>query len=234
MRITGWLLLAAFCTPARADEIAVHQFDDAAWVQQPTPPESIDQRLEQAATQYAPHAPVPRIALFDIAFPASAEEYRATGGVAVVWVTALSQDTQELPPKRVYAVTHGMREALAPIHAMSLSHPRNEEVARVLGTSRWDGLYLFPLRLLEAGTTLTMDFATHRDGFELGRLSAEDGERLGYPLAPIPGKPGKPATRQHILDLIAREYPGLMTRPASSRGPQDAAKPAATDASGAR
>jgi hypothetical protein len=47
-------------------------------------PETVNGRVRAAANDYRQYAPVPRIALFDIAYPASASEYRAVGGYAVL------------------------------------------------------------------------------------------------------------------------------------------------------
>jgi hypothetical protein len=70
--------------------------------QHPVSPQVIEDRIASAAIQYQAYRPIPRIALFDIAFPANAEEYRSLSGYGVVVVSAVTQAVDELPPSRVF------------------------------------------------------------------------------------------------------------------------------------
>src|SRR5438094_611315 len=63
---------------------------------------ALDGRLSQAAAQYRSYAPVPRIAFYDIAFPKDCGELAATDQQAVLVVTAVVQDSTELPPASIY------------------------------------------------------------------------------------------------------------------------------------
>src|SRR5438552_2346230 len=63
---------------------------------------ALDGRLSQAAMQYRSYAPVPRIAFYDIAFPKDCAEFATMSGHAVLVVTAVVQDSAELPPARIY------------------------------------------------------------------------------------------------------------------------------------
>src|SRR5256886_13442132 len=63
---------------------------------------ALDGRLSQAAMQYRSYAPVPRIAFYDIAFPKDCAEFATMSGHAVLVVTAVVQDSADLPPARIY------------------------------------------------------------------------------------------------------------------------------------
>ena len=71
-----------------------------AWRDKPATPARMNQRIEEAAVRYQSNAPIPRVVLYDIAYPHDAEEYAALDGHAVMLTTALSQERAELPLKK--------------------------------------------------------------------------------------------------------------------------------------
>ena len=212
MRIIGLLLIAALLGACASTDDTVHLLGTSSWAQTPVPSKVMNQRLEDAADEYAPHAPVPRVALFDIAFPSSASEFKASGGAGVLLLTALSQDKNELPPKRLYVTWRGEEHTLEQIYSAVNLPTQSPRVAEVLGPNRWDGLYLFPVRLMDDGAVLTIDFAANRTGFGFGQFSAAERETLGYDLGATTASSNDTSARDAIMGLVAREYPGFVNR----------------------
>lgn len=211
MRIIGLLLTTALLGACATSGNNVHLLGSRSWAEEPVPPEAMNERLLSAAAEYQTHAPVPRIALFDIAFPSSEEEFKSTGGYGVLLLTALSQDKNELPPKRLYVSWRGEEHVLDQIYSTS-SQPPQSRVTEVLGENRWDGLYLFPVHLMDDGAVLTLDFAVNRSGFVFGRFFAAERDGLGYDLVSTNVSPNDKAVRDSIMGLVAREYPGFVGR----------------------
>lgn len=207
-----FLLLLSASAPAQNEKKLGygHVTEESGWTEAPTASDTMHQRLEEAASDYAQYAPVPRIGFFDIAFPGSPSEFRATGGTGVMLVTVLSQDADELPAKRVYVSMDGEEYTLRLISVARTPPAPTGRVAQVLGPHRWDALYAFPVALMRDGATVTMDFAIRRAGFELGDLATQDDGYLGYPtpagVAPVDDVSGEAA----LHALIAREYPGFL------------------------
>jgi hypothetical protein len=189
----------------------IHVTGERAWAKVPTIPEGMKQRVEASAIEFQAHAPVPRIALFDIAFPATAAEFQSTGGYAVLLLTALSQEKVELPPRRLYVALDGKQHALELISTVSAYSEASPLVASVLGSNRWDALYGFPVYLMQDGAQLTMDFSANRDGFVLGTFSTADRDVLGYEV-PDGGASVTGQASDSIMEMVAREYPGFLSR----------------------
>jgi hypothetical protein len=202
-------LLVGACTSADRN---LHVEGTRSWAALPTLPESMTQRIEEAATEYQENAPVPRIGLFDIAFPASSSELTDTGGYGVLLITVLSQDRSELPPKRIYVSLGGKQQVLELISATQSPQKPSPNIERVLGANRWDALYRFPVYLMQDGATLSMDFAKNRDAFDLGTFSTQEREELGYgPLGE--NAPSNTSLQSDALTkMVEREYPGFMSR----------------------
>jgi hypothetical protein len=72
--------------------------------QQSVTPEVIGKRLEDSAerTRKSSAKGAPRTAIIDFAWPQDEAEYRALGKYILVFVSAVSQEADELPLKRVY------------------------------------------------------------------------------------------------------------------------------------
>jgi len=168
-------------------------------------------RISDAAKEFAAHAPVPRIALYDMAAPASDSELAAMKGYAVLLVAAVSQDPDELPPKRLVGVSGNAETPLVLIGGSTVVDDRDPSVTKVLGRYRWYGLYLFPIYLLHDGNDLAIDFAAHRKGFVLGRFSNADMAELHYG-HPAVDPPVDVPDHNVVMKLIAREFPGFLSR----------------------
>ncbi len=95
------IALAALSSAAWA-QAPLHLETDAGWSHGAVSNAALDARLAAAALQYRSYAPVPRIAFFDLAYPKDSTEAAAMHGYAVLVVTAVVQDSTELPLPHVY------------------------------------------------------------------------------------------------------------------------------------
>src|SRR5256886_9523486 len=100
-RSDACVAFVALTASARA-QAPVHVESDAGWSHGSVSNGALDARLAAAARQYRSYAPVPRIAFFDLAYPKDSTEAAAMNGYAVLVVTAVVQDSTELPLPRVY------------------------------------------------------------------------------------------------------------------------------------
>ena len=65
--------------------------------------EDLDQQLHDMAAEYGPqYGSVPRVALFDVAYPSTPAEDSALNRNALLLVTVVTQDAGELPLERIY------------------------------------------------------------------------------------------------------------------------------------
>lgn len=178
---------------------------------QPVSPATMNSRIERAATEYRQYAPIPRVGLYDIAYPANATEYNLMDGYAVMLVTVLSQRADELPPKRVFLKVRSKTVELRLISSVFFDGDPGKAVAEVFGRNRWDGLYLLPAYLRREAQGIMMDFARNRDGFQIGRFPEQDPEEVkDVPVTkPAVGRPNADA----LARLVAREFPGFIMKP---------------------
>lgn len=169
----------------------------------------MNQRIEDMANQYMEYAPVPRGVMYDIAFPVDAEEFEKMEGFAVLRVVALSQNKIELPLTEIYITVDEETKPLTMIADWESTVPKAYLSNEVFGPYRWDGFYLLPIYYYMHGSSLKVDFAKNRDGFEVSDLSDP------FPLADFDLEITKPTENNSpdpmiIFQFIAREYPGTL------------------------
>ena len=182
-----------------------HREHNLGWANRAVTNTALDGRLSQAAMQYRSYAPVPRIAFYDIAFPKDCAEFASMSGHAVLVVTAVVQDSTELPA-RIYLGSGPAGTDLLRIGGVQ-SRVASADVRATFGQFRVDALYLLPSRLKVGARDVLMDFAAHRQGFRLAQLSGQ----VPKPLAACP----EADTRSQLpadsvlWALVRREYPDL-------------------------
>jgi hypothetical protein len=211
IRIGLIVLAALLLAPNSSGAVGeYHLVQRSTWAGEPTVPESMALRVEAAANQYQQYGSVPRVALFDIAYPLSDAELKSMGGYGVLLLTVLSHDATELPPKRLYGVISGVEIPLPLITATTSPTRQTARVSKVLGAHRWDALYLFPIYLLQDSAQIKVDFAANRAGFVLGAFSSAEQSNLGYSnfifKPPQDVSPPSPV----VTGLVAREFPGFL------------------------
>jgi len=135
-------------------------------------PEIIAGRLENSAAKALGLSATgaARTAIIDFAWPQDEAEYNALGKYIVVFVSAVSQQADELPLKRVY-VDNGSREiTLEKIASIHRDVPRSSPIYAPLGPYREDSFYLAPAGSMMRKGSVLVDFATRRSGFRLYEL----------------------------------------------------------------
>jgi uncharacterized protein DUF2314 len=176
------------------------------WKNQPATPARMVQRIEEAAVQYAAHAPIPRIVLYDIGYPHGDQEYAALDGNAVILLTAVSQDRDELPLQRVYAVSEGKQIELQLIKVVLAElTTADSAVTKTFGRFRADALYLLPMSLRIKNCDLLVDFQRNRLAFKVATLGTPLPDDLNKLMQT---KSSGAGLSQNALEVfIKREYP---------------------------
>jgi Uncharacterized protein conserved in bacteria (DUF2314) len=186
-----------------------HIEQPSAWRNQPVTPARMSERIEAAAVQYAAHAPIPRIALFDIGYPSSEQEYAALDGNAVILFTAISQNRDELPLQRVYVSADGKEVELKLIKVVLAELPASDSVSsKTFGRFRADALYLLPVSLRNKTGDLLIDFQANRKAFKVTTLGEPLPEKLSWMTR---AKSSGASPSQSALEtFIKREYPSFL------------------------
>jgi hypothetical protein len=204
-RILCILATVSLCAGyAAASTAQVHVETTQGFTSAPISNAAIDSRLVAGAAQYRRFAPIPRLALYDIVLPRDSAEAAGLGGNAVLVVTALVQDSSELPLKRVYVATPSGTLELASEGAV-VSYVTDTLVRTTFGRFRMDAVFLLPLRARAAAGDLLADFSAHRQAFRLAQFASvpESLTRLGQ----LPAASPPPSAT--LWAFIRREYPDL-------------------------
>jgi hypothetical protein len=202
------IAFAALSAAARA-QAPTHLESAAGWSHGPVSNAALDTRLAAAARQYRSYAPVPRIAFFDLAYPKDSTEAVAMNGYAVLVVTAVVQDSTELPPPRVYVRSvSGDRELPLVARIASWLPATDTTVRPTFGRFRFDATYLLPIAARTSQGDLLLDFAIHRQGFRLVHFAGDVPEpvrRLRFT-----GPSLEQPAASTVWALVQREYPDLV------------------------
>ena len=184
-----------------------HVTSASVWRNRPVTPAAMNERIEEAAIKYAANAPIPRIVLYDIGFPDGEKEYATLDGNAVMLLTAISQNREELPLQRVYVFSEGKEIELKPLNVVLAETESNTTPsAKAFGRFRADALYLLPMSLRVKNADLLVSFQSNRP-FKLATFGTplpNDLKRL------ILIKPSGAGPSQSALEtFIKREYPSF-------------------------
>ncbi len=218
VRSTLVLLTAALIVVSTSFARDAHLVSKGTWGDKPVSLEDMDRKIDDAAQEFKDieaetakkrqGVPLfPRVAFYDIAYPANAQEYAELDGYAIMLVTAVSQVKDELPVKRVSISSGGKMVSLEPVTSVLSKQKTGSLAARIFGPYRMDALYLLPVHLSAKKAELLMDFAANRKGFSFGKFDGTVQESIaGLPIKPPKGKgPAKKA----LTKIIHREYPGF-------------------------
>lgn len=157
-------------------------------------------RLEEVGKTYEAGV-IERLALSDIAFPASPAEAIALQGHALVMITATTHVAAELPPRRVYTDCGG--ELLELTVVVKRVIPFEVWFSEVVGSTRYDAFYLLPVEhVARDECKLVIDWAINREGQVITEFDPVPSE---VPVMPPMGVP----EQDPVMDLLAREYPFL-------------------------
>lgn len=179
-----------------------------AWRDQPATPERMNQRIEEAAVRYQSEAPIPRVVLYDIAYPHDAREYAALDGHALMLTTALSQERAELPLKRVYVSAGGKEIELKAVRqVLSEQADAGSATAKTFGAFRADTLYLLPMYLRMSPGDLMVDFGGNRTGFKVATMGTPVPDEISN--LPTKAPTGAGPSDKALEDFVRREFPSF-------------------------
>jgi hypothetical protein len=182
--------------------------EPGTWPNKPVTPEGMNQRIEEAAVKYQANAPIPRVVLYDIGYPKDNQEYAALDGHAVMLVTALSQQKEELPLKRIYVLMDGKEIDLKLLKlVLSDQSAGNNISAKTFGPFREDALYLLPAYLRIKPADLMVDFGTNREGFKVTSFGTPVSGEVSNLSFKAPS--GKGPSNKVLDEFIRREFPSF-------------------------
>jgi hypothetical protein len=204
-----FLIVLATVLAAMSGAPAQHLELDRPASMGPVAKTALDERLEKGAGELLQQYPqgASRIVAFDMAFPKSDAEYAAVGGHALLVLTAVSREPDELPLKTVYARTTNGDVPLQRVASWQDRVPDTTTVFAAYGSYRQYSVYLWPLAILPNDAILMCDFAANRNGFTVSHHPTGDS---------VPVFSATPGTRSRdaLRAFIAREYPGLVSETA--------------------
>ena len=174
-------------------------------------PDDIDKRIETRAAEIQKMAPkgAARYVVYDIAWPATPEEYRALGRHAVLFLSAVSQISDELPLKQVYTRQGNKAVPLQQLSSKRRDVPPGSLTHTMFGPYREDSFYLLPAGALMQEWKLLADFAKNRNEFSIS-LSQLNPPR--FIQADRNRNAGKVDTAA-LKAMLAREFPGFEAMP---------------------
>jgi hypothetical protein len=189
-----------------------HQRPDAALqvvlpggsARQPTTDAVILGRLEETLREIPAGSFAPRIAMADVAYPSSQSELDAVGSYAVLLVTVVSHDPNELPIDRVEIRSETKTAKLIEVgtHRSLLARPR---LAEVFGQFRYDGIYLVPVSATRVDTAVTVFIGRGAYPLAVLRFPRDgDGETLPPDLVLGPVRRPDP---EALRAMVEREFP---------------------------
>jgi hypothetical protein len=178
------------------------------WRNKPATPERMSQRIEEAALKYQANAPIPRVVLYDIGYPRDDQEYAALDGHAVILITALAQEREELPLKRVYVLADGKEIELKLIKQVLSKQPSTSSPSTItFGAFRGDGLYLLPVYLRMKPANLMVDFARNKTGLQIATFGTPVSTEVST--LPIKAPTGSGPSNTVLDEFMKREYPSF-------------------------
>jgi hypothetical protein len=168
----GLAAVLAAAHPARLAAQVNRREPDA---QDAVTPAEIDRRLEARAAELRRVAPQggDRYVLFDLAYPVDEAEYRAVGKSALVFLAALSRNSDELPLRRVFTRVGKQEVDLRKLGSRRSELPPSSAAREVIGRFREDAFWLAPVGPLLRENALLCDFAKNRTGFVINRAPIE-------------------------------------------------------------
>ena len=182
--------------------------EGGVWKKEPPTPGRMDQQIEEAAVKYAAYAPIPRVVLYDIGYPANPQEYAALDGNAVILLTALSQDREELPLQKVYVSSEGKEIVLKLLKSGLAELPATDSAsAKTFGKFRADALYLLPMSLRVTKADLLVDFQKNKKAAKVAPLGTPLPDDLSRMMLIKPSGTGP--SEGALEEFIKREYPGF-------------------------
>src|SRR5207302_10453945 len=146
-----------------------------------------------------------------LAYPKDSTEAAAMHGYAVLVVTAVVQDSTELPLRHIYVRSVSGDHELPLVARVASWLPATDTIVRpTFGRFRLDASYLLPLAARTSQGDLLVDFATHRQGFRLIHFAGDVPEPVRH--LRFTGTATEQPAASTVWGMLQREYPDLAPR----------------------
>lgn len=167
----------------------------------------LDRRIEEGAAELLLEHQQggDRTVHYDVAFPADEKEFFDVGGNALLVLSAISRNGDELPIKTVYVRTPHGDVPLSRIATTRSRVSQGSVAFAAYGSYRQDAVYLLPLDLAAGDPPILCDFAVNRTGFVVSKSGLEVPANLRS-RQPIKA----PASFAALKAFAMREYPGVI------------------------
>jgi hypothetical protein len=173
-------------------------------------PPIVDQEIEAAgkAARERGDAPSARFRKLIVAWPDDRDTYTRMAHYTVLLLTMISQDSRELPVKRVYLRAGSAELPVRKIWSVRSVVPVGTFAAKMFGRHREDAFYLVPGSRLMADGALLADLTARRHGMTLMQLPSDQGRKYleVYPSAD-PARRAKPDA-ETFKAFMAAKFPG--------------------------
>lgn len=199
-------ILALAIPPAVEANPPQHFMQSGGETEGPSEPAYILLRMNETARILHEHGQTAsRIALYDMAWPATPAEYEAVGHNGIIQISVAVADGSELPLRNVRVHTATGDIVLKPIAIKDQPVAKDSLLAQTVGPFRQDCYYLLPAGLALQRGSILIDYARNRSDFALAQL----------PLQPLPfhtdARPARPANPDAVAAFLHREYPDSPT-----------------------
>ena len=211
-RVCGVAILAGVSCCAWSGQQAGY----ATWRRTPATTERMTQRLEATATRLQSEAPLARMALSDIAYPADQRDYRALNGNAVLLISALVWDRAELPLAQVLVVAADKTTVLTRIYAVLSDQTGSASLpVKTFGPYREDVLCLLPVRLRLQPADVVVDLGGGKGRLKVTSFGATVPPRISSVMTT--DTLGNGPSEQVLNTFIRGEFPGVLDPPRARR-----------------
>jgi len=174
------------------------------WSQESVDSLVINERLREAAINFKKIGAVARFALEDVALPADMEEYAKLDKNAILMITAITHDENELPISMVCIEHMDEKFILQEILTKNIIVDSGL-INSVFGNYRVDAFYLLPIHFLMKDCKLVFDWAKNRDGFVLAEFPRNiDIDYLNEDNNP--DQQNSAVSKETLQELLIREY----------------------------
>jgi hypothetical protein len=167
----------------------------------------INDRWAQLAERYKSSLPVSKVAIFDIGYPRSADEFEKLDGYGVVLVSALSETREQLPIARVFVTLNGSDINLVEMHSfLTTGAGISDVVTHGSGGYRMDAIYAFPVWLRFQPGELKVEFAKDKEAMTLAKFA----NTMSDTVKALPNRKPKGTSYPSgpLEQYMRREYPG--------------------------
>ena len=185
--------------------------EPSRWHNTPVDNARTNQRLAEYADKNDASGTIPRMSIYDIGYPHSADEFAKLDGHAILMITSLSPTQGIFPLKRVYATVGSETVELKLIKEFLSQGDPSARVSKVFGRYRSDNLYLMPFYIRRTiGASIWADPANGEKAMQVAVFSSPVSEALNF--LPNQKPSGKGPGPDFLEVFLRREYPAFFEK----------------------